>query len=130
MEIHDRPGVRLRLKVRLLKAEVVETFLHGCMTWSPNDLDYDRIRRVHHFMLLRCLRWREQKRDDHNLSFADVLAETVSESKVAIVRKRRISVAGFVARMEEERLPQRAMFEEFVGGRATQGSKRRTGWLI
>ena len=33
MEICDRPGVRLRLKVRLLKAEVVETLLYGCMTW-------------------------------------------------------------------------------------------------
>ena len=32
MEIHDRPGVRLRLKVRLLKAEVGETLVYGCMT--------------------------------------------------------------------------------------------------
>ena len=29
MEIYDRPGARLRLKVRLLKAEVVETLLYG-----------------------------------------------------------------------------------------------------
>ena len=36
MEIYDRPGVGLRLKVRLLKAEVIETLLYGCMTWSPN----------------------------------------------------------------------------------------------
>ena len=35
MEIYDRPGVCLRLKVRLLKAEVVEALLYGCMTWSP-----------------------------------------------------------------------------------------------
>ena len=46
MEIYDRPGVRLRLKVRLLKAEVVETLLYGCMTWSPKKPDYDRLRRV------------------------------------------------------------------------------------
>ena len=44
MEIYDRPGVRLRLKVRLLKAEVVETLLYDCMTWSPNKPDYDRRR--------------------------------------------------------------------------------------
>ena len=43
VEICDRPGVRLRLKVRLLKAEVVETLLYGCMTWSPNKPDYDRL---------------------------------------------------------------------------------------
>ena len=41
MEIYDRPGVRSRLKVRLLKAEVVETLLYGCMTWSSNKPDYD-----------------------------------------------------------------------------------------
>ena len=40
MGIYDRPGVRLRLKVRLLKAEVIETLLYGCMTWSPNKPDY------------------------------------------------------------------------------------------
>ena len=42
MEIYDRPGVRLRLKVRLLQAEVIETLLYGCMTWSPNKPNYDR----------------------------------------------------------------------------------------
>ena len=36
-------GVRLRLKVQLLKAEVVETLLYGCTTWSPNKPDYDRL---------------------------------------------------------------------------------------
>ena len=39
MEIYDRPGVRLRLKVRLLKAKVVETLVYGCMTWSPMKPD-------------------------------------------------------------------------------------------
>ena len=46
MEIFDRPGVRLRLKVRLLKAEVVETLLYGFMTWSPKQPGCDRLRRV------------------------------------------------------------------------------------
>ena len=74
MEIYDRPGVRLRLKVRLLKAGVVETFFYGCMTWTPKKPDYDRLRRVNHSMLLRCLGWRKRKRDDHTLSYADALA--------------------------------------------------------
>ena len=67
IEIYDRPGVRLRSKVRLLKAEVAETLLYGCMTWSPNKLDYDRLRWVHHSMLLRCLGRRKRNRDDHTL---------------------------------------------------------------
>ena len=112
MEINDRPGVRLRLRVRLLEAEVIETLLCGCMTWSPNKPDDDRLRRVHRSMLLRCLGWRKRERDDHTLSYADALAKAASESIEAIVRKRRILFAGFVARMGEERLPQRMVFGE------------------
>ena len=125
MEIYDRPGVRLRLKVGLLKAEVVETLLHGCMTWSQKKPDYDRLRRVHRSMLLRCLGWRKRKRDDQTLSYADALAKTDSESVEAIVRKRRILFAGFVARMGEERLPQRVMFGEFVGGKGYSGGQEK-----
>ena len=121
MEIYDRPGMRLRLKVRLLKAEVVEMPLYGCMTWSLSESDYDRLRRVHH--LLRCLGWRKRKRDDHTLSYADALADTASESIEAIVRKRRILFSGFVARMGEERLPQRVMFGELVGGKSYTGGR-------
>ena len=129
MEIYDRPGVRLRLKVRLVKAEVVDTLLYGCMTWSPNKPDYDRLRRVHHSMLLRRLGWRKRKRDDLTLSYADALAKTASESIEAIVRKRRILSAGFVARMGEERLPQRVMFGEFVGDKGYSGGQEKD-WLV
>ena len=125
MEIHDRPGVRLRLKVRLLKAEVVETLLYGCMTWSPKKPDYDRLRQVHRSMLLRCLGWRKRKRDDHTLSYPDALAKTASDSIDAIVRKRRILLAGFVARMGEERLPQRVMFGELVGCKGYSGAQEK-----
>ena len=79
MKIDDRLGVRLRLKARLLKAEVIETLLYGCMTWSPNKPDYDRLRQVDHFMLPQCLGWRKRKRDDHTPSYADVLAKKASE---------------------------------------------------
>ena len=48
MEIHDRPSVRLRLMMRMLKAEVLETLLYGGVTWSPSKADYDRLREVHH----------------------------------------------------------------------------------
>ena len=129
MEIYDRPGVGLRLKVRLLKAEVVETLLYGCMTWSPNKPDYDRLRRVHHSMLLRCLGWWKRKRDDHTLSYADALAKTASESLQAIVRKRRILFAGFAARMGEERLSQRVAFGELVGGKGYSGGQEKD-WMV
>ena len=148
MEIYVRPGVRLRLKVRLLKADVIETLLYGCMTWSSNKSDYDRLRRVHHSMLLRCIGWRKQKRDGYTLSYADALAKAGSESVEAIVRKRRIFTknkfkdvsrefdefqvnthlrklrllfSGFVARLGEGRLPQGVMYGELVGGKGCSG---------
>ena len=55
MGIYDRPIVRLRPKVRMLKAKVIETLLHGCVTWRPSKADYDRLQNVHYQMLLRCL---------------------------------------------------------------------------
>ena len=125
MEIYDRPGARLRLKVGLLKTEMVETLLYGCMTWSPNKLDYGKLRRVHHSMLFRCLGWRKRKRGDHTLSCANTLSKTASESIEAIVRKRRILFAGFVARMGEERLLQRVTFWEIVGGKGYSGQKEK-----
>ena len=65
------------------------------------------------------------KHDDHTLSYADALAQTDSESVEAIVSKRRILFAGFVARMGEERLPQRVMFGELVGGKGYSGGQEK-----
>ena len=97
------------------------------MTWSPNKLDDDRLRRVHHSMVLRCLGWRKRKRDDKTLSYADALAKTASESIEARVRKRRILFARFVSLTGEERLPQRVMFGELVGGKGYSGGQEKDG---
>ena len=80
-------------------------------------------------MLLRCLGWRKRKRDDHTLSYADALAKTTSESIEAIVRKRRILFGGFVARIGEERLPQRVMIGELVGCKGYSGGQEKD-WLV
>ena len=79
-------------------------------------------------MLLRCLGWRKRKRDHHTLSYVDALAETASESIQAIVRKRRTLFGAFVARMGEERLPQRVMFGELVGGKGYSGGQEKD-WM-
>ena len=116
-KVYDRPGVRLRSKVQWLKDDVVETLLYGCMMWNPNKSDYNRLRRVHHSMLLRCLGWRERKHDDHTLSYADTLVKTAPESIEGIKRKRGRSVCHRVR-----------CLGGLLGVRATQGSKRTTGW--
>ena len=73
--IYDRSGMHLRLKVRMLKADVIETLLYGCASWCPNKPDYDRLRQIHHSMLLPYLGWRKPKRDDNTLTYADALAK-------------------------------------------------------
>ena len=122
MEIYDRPSVRLRLKVRMRKAEVMETLLYGCVTWSPSKADY-RLRKVHHQMLLRYLGWRKRKHEDHILSYANALLRTDSESVAMTVRRRRIWFAGFVERMGEARPPRRVIFREMFRGKGYSGGQ-------
>ena len=80
-------------------------------------------------MLLRCLRWRKRKRDDHTLLYADALAQTDSESIAVMVRKRRILFAGFVARAGDERPIQMVRLGELVGGKGFSGGQRKD-WLV
>ena len=35
LELYDRPSAPLEPKIRMLRAEVLETMLYGCATWSP-----------------------------------------------------------------------------------------------
>ena len=110
LELYDRPSAPLELKIRMLRAEVLETMLHGCLTWSPRACHCDTLRRVRHRFLTRCIGWRKHNRTDHSISYLDTLIKTGSESIEATIRRRRILFAGFVARMEDTRLPKCVMF--------------------
>ena len=46
----ERPAV---LKIRLFKAEVMETILYGCATWTTRSQDFSSLRTAHHKLLLR-----------------------------------------------------------------------------
>ena len=98
----------------MLKAEVMETLLYGCVTWNPSKADCDRLWKVHQQIPPRCLGWRKRKREDHILSNANALPRTDSEGDGT---QTRVLFAGFVARMGEERLPRRVMFGEMLGGK-------------
>ena len=52
--LYDRLSVPLELKISMLKAEVLETMLYGCVTWSPRACHYDTLRQAHHRFLTRC----------------------------------------------------------------------------
>ena len=121
LELYDRPSALLVLKTRMIRAEVLETMLYGCVTWSPRACHYDTLRRVRHRLLTRCIGWQKHNRADHPISCLDPLIETGIDSIEATLRRRRILFAGFVARMEEMRLPKCVIFGELVVGRGLCG---------
>ena len=45
-ELYDRPSAPPKLKIRMLRAEVLETMLYGCVTSSPRACHNDTLRRA------------------------------------------------------------------------------------
>ena len=125
LELDDRPSAPLDLKIRMLRAEVFETVLHGCVTWSLRACHYDTLRRVHHRFLTRCIGWRKHNRADHPISYLDTLLKTGSESIEATLRRKQILFARFVARMVDARLPKCIVFGEMVGGGGCVGGQEK-----
>ena len=93
LELYDRPSAPLELKIRMLRAEVLETMLYGCVTWSPRACHYDTMCRDHHRFLTRCIGWRKHNRADHPISYLGTLVKTGVESIEATLRRRRILFA-------------------------------------
>ena len=107
----------------MVRAEVLETMLYGCVTWSPRACHYDTLRRAHHSFLTRCVDWRKNNRADPPISYVDTLIKTGSENIEATLRRRRILFAGFVARVEDTRLPKCVMFVELARGAGCVGGQ-------
>ena len=57
LEPYDRSSAPLELKIRMLRAEVLEAMLCGCIAWSPRACHYDTLRRGHHSFLTRSIGW-------------------------------------------------------------------------
>ena len=125
LKLYDRPSAPLELKLRIIRAKVLETMLYGCATWSPRACHYDTLRQAHHRFLTRCIGWRKHNRADHPISYLDTLIKTESESIEATLRRRRILFAVFVARMEDTRLPMCVMFGELVKGADCVGGQEK-----
>ena len=99
----------------MLGADVLDTMLYGCVTWSPHACHHKTLRRAYHSFLTPCICWRKNNRNNHPISYMDTLKKTGSESVEANIRSSRwIMFAGFVARMEDTRLPKCMMFIELM----------------
>ena len=54
LELNDRPSALLEFKIIMLKAEVLDTMLYGCVTWSSCVCHYNTLRRAYHSLLTHC----------------------------------------------------------------------------
>ena len=106
----------------MLSTEVLERIQYGCVAWSPRTCRYDTLRRAHHSFLTR-VGCRNNYHTDHLISYLNTLIETRRESIKAIMRRGCILFLGFVARMEDTRLPKCVMFRELVGGAGCVGGQ-------
>ncbi|CAB1116823.1 unnamed protein product [Ectocarpus sp. CCAP 1310/34] len=114
--MYDRRRVDRQIKIRLLKAEVVETLPCGCASWSLTAEHYTKLNGTHRQFLTRCIGWSKRKRSDRPLSYAQALIQAGCEETIeATVRKRRLCFAGFVMRMEDNRLPKRMLLGAMTG---------------
>ena len=50
------------LKLRMLKAEVMETLLYGCVTWTLGKEHFAELRTAHHRFLLRIIGFQRRQR--------------------------------------------------------------------
>ena len=104
----------------MLKAEVMETMLYGYVKWSPTVSHLAILRTAHTDCSSAESDGRGKYRDGYHIrSYEDALAKTGCENVETTVRKRRILLAGFVARMDNEMLPKYWCLGNWTGERVT-----------
>ena len=112
----DMESAPLALKLRMLKAEVMDTLLYGCVTWTLGKEHFAELRTTHHRFLLRIIRFQPRQRIDRLMSYAKALKKAQCESVGTTICKRRLLFAGAVQRTHNERLTRRVMFGTMAGG--------------
>ena len=78
---YDRTTAPLSLKVRMLKAEIIETLLYGCVTWTLSAQHFARLRSAHHQVLLRVIGFQRRQCTDYTNPFVreGLQADTMRE---------------------------------------------------
>ena len=86
----------------MLKAEVIETLLYGCVTWTLSAKHLPKLRTAHHQVPLRVIGYQRRQLTGHTtLSYVKALKKTRCESIESTTRKRWLFCAGAVARQSE-----------------------------
>ena len=85
--------LRDTLEVRMLKTEVMETLLYGCVTRTLGEDHFAELRTAHHKLLLRIIGFQRRQRTDHLMPYAKALKKAQYESVETTIRKRRLLFA-------------------------------------
>ena len=114
-ELYDQPKVALSLKIRMVKAEAIESLFYGCNTWTLRQEHYAKLHTVHNRVLLRIIGL-QRKRPDHRMtSYNCALGIAGYESITTTLRTRGLLWAGTLIRMSVGRLPKRIVFGNLEG---------------
>ena len=115
-ELYDMEASPFAMKLRMLKAEVMETLLYGCVTWTLGKEHFADLRTARHRFILRVIGFHRRQRTDHLMSYAKVIKKAHCESVDTTIRKRRLLFAGAVQRTHNKRRTPRVMFGTKAGG--------------
>ena len=96
--------------MRTLNAEVMQTLLYGCVTWTLGQEQFAELQTTHHGRLLRIIGSQRRQRTDHLMSYAKALKKAQCERVETTIRKGRLLFARGVQRTTNARLTRRVMF--------------------
>ena len=126
-QLFDNQATWLKHKIVMFKQEVLEALLYGCSTWTMKQSDYDYMEGIHRKLLCRICRIWKSKTDPlrkRPISYREVLRITKCETLGTLIRRRRLTFAGHIARMKDGRLPKLLLLSEFAGGKGRRGAKK------
>lgn len=133
---YDQPTAPLRLKVRMLTAEVMETMLYGCVTWTPTMTHLTRLRTAHHRLLLRSTA-SDGRRNLATVTTYHTCFSTQTHSPILAARtlRQRCESGGYFSRGRRlvrvtRRYPNEWCLTNWRGEKVTWEGKNRAGWVV
>ena len=66
-ELYGMATALLSVEVRMLKPEVIETLVYGCVTWTVSAKHFARLRTGHQQVLLGVIGFQRRQRTDHTI---------------------------------------------------------------
>ena len=122
-ELYYMEAAPFILKVRMLKAEVIETLLCGCATWTLGKERSAELRTAHHRFHLRTNGFQRRQRTDHLMSYAKAPKKAQYERVKTTICKRRLLFAGGL-----QRTSRRVMFGTMAGGEDLGPGRPEKNW--